>query len=385
MARHYKRYLTITLNSQPTKALVDSGNVWRSAISRRFLDSMGMGKDQLRAIETTRIGTAKKGAQLTVEGELKTPLKLRIPGLTEVFTFQPIVVSNLTMDVNLSGPWLKKHGWDQIHTQDCIRIGNSNIPLHRDAAPPMVAFLKDTVIIPGHTGIVAEAVVPGSREPGQPAQGYYQQCTGFTDSYGLAYMNDEALVNCDISGICCIFLINQNDVDITIKAGKKCGSVQPMQEDEGIMSVSAALKQEKRDQYLRRFLTAARKDHLQRKDPKNQKAKDANDYNLTEKRAWMNQQFELPKSPFIKSAEDLKAAQDALIEFWDLFSHDGSYGKTDLVKHRIITEDVPPIKSRYRPINPALEPDLRKQLDTWLSHDVIEPSNSPLEFQPGCR
>ena len=68
------------------------------------------------------------------------------------------------------------------------------------------------------------------------------------------------------------------------------------------------------------------------------------------------------------------------MEFWDSFSHDGFYGKTHLLKHRIITEDVPPIKCRYRPINPALEPDLRKQLDSWLEHGVIEPANSPWSF-----
>ncbi len=50
---------------------------------------------------------------------------------------------------------------------------------------------------------------------------------------------------------------------------------------------------------------------------------------------------------------------------------------THLIQHRIITEDVPPIKCRYRPINPALEPALREQLDEWLKHDVIEPADSP--------
>ncbi len=75
--------------------------------------------------------------------------------------------------------------------------------------------------------------------------------------------------------------------------------------------------------------------------------------------------------------EDLRKATDLLLKFWDLFSHDGSYGHTHLIQHRIITEDVPPIKCRYRPINSALEPALREQLDEWLKHDVIEPADSP--------
>ncbi len=52
-----------------------------------------------------------------------------------------------------------------------------------------------------------------------------------------------------------------------------------------------------------------------------------------------------------------------------MFSHDGSYGQTHLLQHRIITEDVQPIKCHYRLVNPALEPDLRRQVDNWLRHN----------------
>ena len=69
-----------------------------------------------------------------------------------------------------------------------------------------------------------------------------------------------------------------------------------------------------------------------------------------------------------------------LEEFWDLFLHDGSYGHTHLLQHRIITEEVPPIKCRYRPIPPVLEPALRDHTQEWLRHDVIEPANSPWSF-----
>ena len=60
-----------------------------------------------------------------------------------------------------------------------------------------------------------------------------------------------------------------------------------------------------------------------------------------------------------------------LMEYWNSFSHDVAYGRTHLLKHRIIMKDVSPIKCRYRPVNPALEPNLREQLDEWLKHGVI--------------
>ena len=87
----------------------------------------------------------------------------------------------------------------------------------------------------------------------------------------------------------------------------------------------------------------------------------AQDCSWQERIEWLKKQFKLATSPFLRATSDLNKAINVLLEFWDSFSHDGSYGRTHLLKHRIINEDVPPIKCRYRPINPALEPDLRKQ------------------------
>ena len=39
-----------------------------------------------------------------------------------------------------------------------------------------------------------------------------------------------------------------------------------------------------------------------------------------------------------------------------------------------------PVNIRYRPVNPALEPDLKAQVDKWLKHGVIEPCKSPWNF-----
>jgi hypothetical protein len=79
----------------------------------------------------------------------------------------------------------------------------------------------------------------------------------------------------------------------------------------------------------------------------------------------------------IKPFHYLRSAENCLLQFWDSFSHDGSYGVTDLLKHDIVTTSPYPIKCKYRPINIALEPNLRLQLDKWLANDVIEPAMSP--------
>jgi hypothetical protein len=79
----------------------------------------------------------------------------------------------------------------------------------------------------------------------------------------------------------------------------------------------------------------------------------------------------------LTSAAEVEEALGLLEQYADIFSIDGSYGQTNLLKHAIHTADVVPIKCRNRPINPALIDDLRAQMELWLRHDVIEESASP--------
>ena len=130
-------------------------------------------------------------------------------------------------------------------------------------------------------------------------------------------------------------------------------------------------RKKKKEEYIQNFICRAK--------AKAGKVKRIKATKLTQeqKRQWILETFDLAWKPCLANVEDLKRATDLLLKFWDLFSHDGSYGHTHLIQHRIITEDIPPIKCCYRPINPALEPALREQLDKWLKHDVIEPADRP--------
>jgi hypothetical protein len=108
--------------------------------------------------------------------------------------------------------------------------------------------------------------------------------------------------------------------------------------------------------------------------------KDHETWPKEKRRAWMLVNFKLSTSPVLNTPQKVDRAVVFLDGYWDLYSIDGSFGKTNLIEHRIYTEDVPPIKTRHRPINPGLEKNLREQLDKWIEHDVIEPSSSPWSF-----
>jgi hypothetical protein len=108
--------------------------------------------------------------------------------------------------------------------------------------------------------------------------------------------------------------------------------------------------------------------------------KDHETWPKEKRRAWMLENFKLSTSPVFNTPQKVDRAVEFLDGYWDLYSIDGSFGKTNLIAHRIYTEDVPPIMTRHRPINPGQEKNLREQFDKWIENDLIEPSSSPWSF-----
>jgi len=84
-------------------------------------------KSDLKSIDTKSIGTAKDNARLRVLGEVKTPMILKTVNPELSFIIRPIVVDGLSMNINISGPWMRSNAWDQIHSTNSIRIDQKHI------------------------------------------------------------------------------------------------------------------------------------------------------------------------------------------------------------------------------------------------------------------
>ena len=101
-----KQYLPCRVNGLlETSALIDSGNLYRSAISLTLFQKLGLSKADLRP-STRKVGTAKQGADLKVLGELTRNLSLSVGGLETKFKFRPVVIEGLTMPINLAPSFL---------------------------------------------------------------------------------------------------------------------------------------------------------------------------------------------------------------------------------------------------------------------------------------
>ena len=101
----YCKYLDLRLDGTKVRAMVDSGNTWRSAISIDLCRQLGYREDQLIPLPDAKVGTANKEANLALLGEIPTAFNLTIDSVAgRTFPFRPIVIGNLSMAANLSGP-----------------------------------------------------------------------------------------------------------------------------------------------------------------------------------------------------------------------------------------------------------------------------------------
>ena len=69
--------------------------------------------------------------------------------------------------------------------------------------------------------------------------------------------------------------------------------------------------------------------------------------------------------------------KDLLEEFADLFAKDiAELGRTDKVKHRIYTEDVPPVKLRPYNMPPDEQNFIKEEIERMLESNIIQPSKA---------
>jgi hypothetical protein len=152
------KYLPIRINNYTCSALVDSGHIWRNAISKDFaFNHMKLTEADIRPLFIKTIGTAKDGAFMRVLGEVTRPLPLQLGGISTCLKTRPVVVKGLLMPFNMAGPFLKKHKIDEIHSEDCIRFQGHDVKLLKrrkgsyinvEAALSNVYVVKKTVVKP---------------------------------------------------------------------------------------------------------------------------------------------------------------------------------------------------------------------------------------------
>ena len=383
-----KQYLPCRIDqSLECEALIDSGNLYRSAISDSLFNALGLTQADLRPVRR-QVGTAKAGAQLQVWGELRKNLSLSIGGIPTKFKFRPVVIENLSMPINLAPSFLRFHHWDQLHGQESLRVQGVIVPLVKGSSHSIgaVRTLHDElltaqdIVVPPQSQVTIR--VRSSRWHPSQQTGVVQGSVQFMERTDLhpvrnvvaAFQDSEAFVT----------ILNTTSVPVTVPKGTLYGTVEWLQNPEQSQAHPfriAALQQlpNSPDETGSADSTTSQTSTDEGATPSWQLGP-TNAANKNRRISFLIEYFQLRDSPFLKDEARLAQATALLLQYWHVFSWDGSFGTCELLKHDIFTTKGPPVNLRIRPLNPNLEEKLRAQIDEWLQKGVIEPSKSPWNF-----
>ena len=391
----YKTAVPVTLttvagDTVECTAMVDSGNLWCNVINVRLLHHLGYDINDLEPLPGRKAcGTAKEGAEMKVLGRLRQPIRLQLGDHRTKFRDRPVVLDGLSMSMNISGTFLQQHHIDQLHSKGMLRVQGHEIPLVSvmyDALaacqePDRRVIVKQDVNVPPHS----EAHVLASVGPGLDGQDLLVDGGGNFMRRTDLHPWKSALIRVGENGRCTVGVLNTTDYPVQIRA----------QTCYGLAALTTTVGA--REHHDQRLCVLQSEDDVDGDEPSppdpvvSEKKEESlpswmsgptNDQNRKQRLQHLIEYFKLNESPCLRKSEDVFQAACLLLKYWSLFSFDGSFGTTSLVKHEIkLKEGMDrPINMPYRPINPALEDDLRRQLDKWLRHRVIERSNSPYNF-----
>lgn len=367
----YSPFVAVDINGIQIVAMLDSGNTYANVISSSLCKRLGLTDEDLRATEHQQIGTAKSGVNLRVLGQTKNSIPLRILGINHTFRIKPVIIKNLSMDLNICGPFLHKHGIDQLHAERCIEYKGQKVTfaqlVKEKTSDKTVLYVKEKVIVPPRSicfislraadqaAVRGEGLVEGSGE-------FMERSDLHPWVAALATWTKDGTI---IGGV-----MNTTESAIQIPANIRYGSfTNHVSEEEWLQNPEGG-----------NICTLSNRTSKDFRSQESSVAPVGPTWTRTAKAKWLRDNCKLSESPFLHDQKDEKRVVDLLIENWEAFSIEGEYGFTTLIEHEIHTSAGPPIKQKYRPPNPALEEDLKVRLKDWQDRGVIEPSQSPWSF-----
>ena len=249
------------------------------------------------------------------------------------------------MAFNLCGPFMKKHGIDQLHSQGALKIQGRLVPLvesHKPRQHEQVTdkvYIQEDVTLPPssetHVQVQAPAINQGRMAAGDV---YVMGGATFMEKTDLhPWMN--ALAQAGPDGKMAVGLMNTQPYSITVKKGTHYGQAT------ATCTVTEATAQPWK---------------LATIQPDDRKVKTATAPPSKDELRQLIADFRLDQSPALTRTEDMVRAAGLLWRNREAFAFDGGFGATNKIKHHINTEPGKgPINQRYRPLNPTLEKDLQ--------------------------
>ena len=367
--------------------MIDSGNTFSSVISPKLLAQLGYSIGDLIPYPVKSVGSAKRGAALQVLGQVPKPLIIQFGGTPKTLTLQPVVLKDLNMDMNISGPTLQQWGISQHHRDSCLELNGTRIkmiPPSRQQDEEVAVVLKyDTVLQPGEEARV-ELIAPAYDKLNLPLKdGCIEGSQVFEETTDL-HTYRCALITGTSDRTLIAGLWNTTEEPITVKQGTRYGTFFPLDANDAVYTINSVNKPRRRPRGKKRQERSGRHKDAQPTIPEaTQELPDymygpTNGINKGQRILHIINAFKIGENDLTKDPATQTALIALLLKHFELFAWSGEYGKTDLIQHEILLkEGATPFKARYRLLNPNLEKELDEQLDKWIATGVIEPANSP--------
>ena len=396
----YKSYVRGRIGDLEVPLFVDSGNTFRSCINQQMFNSLGLTEGDLQPLpERATIGTAKRDSKLTVKGETKEEIPIYISPSAPPLMIRLVVLPELEMCVNLSGPDLAAAGIE-IKLSEYLTYRNIRVPFFKriDFAEGLKRhgaklYTAAAVTIGPLERVHVNAVTADTFVVGKDV--YLSSVSDFSDRYDLhPWHNVVTTVRAaeNGNGYTKVGMMNTTGIPIKVPKGTYYGTVDvltsPDKFDQDPFHL-CLLEKEKFDDSRVRTET----DPEYRIPPPPSKQNDpmlGDDFyvppwmegptslkNWKKRADYLRQLYGVDKNKNLKSDTERVKFLMLLLRNWQTFAWDGRYGNTDLVQHYIKT---PPggrpvhIRAKYQ--NEFLEQSLKEQLKKWLKHGVIQPSDS---------
>ena len=379
--RQVKQFLPTLINGIEVLALVDSGNLWRSVVSYDLFCQLGFSKKDLQPLRNPiTLSTAKEGQELEILGEPKNFLHLQLGGGRTRFKIKPVVIQDLSMPLNLSASFLRRHSIDQLHSSNTIRVQGKTYPLVsqgelgcHELSVPLEGPVKvvNEVVVPPHSQRPVLVEVPDKRRFVGAIEGSLDFMGG-TDLHPVR----NGIFQFD-QGRTLAVVLNTTAEEKRVPAQVLFGRYQ---------AVNVEPEEAKYHPY--RINALAPQNSVERNKVEQEPAPEkvqyrsfmegpTNNQNKGRRISFLYHYYKCAKNPYLQDQKNLAAFLALLLRYWQVFSWDGSFGETHLLEHEIHTKPGPPITQKVRPINPHLEKSLRAQVDEWLKEEVVAPSSSP--------
>ena len=414
----YKTYIPCTVEDTVTTAMIDTGNTFHSVMSEKLAKAIGVDVNNLRRIPgKDRVGTAGEGEELEVLGQVRKRLTMRLTAHTRPLYIRPMIVKGLSMNLNLSGPWMSANKMkidpgkslmydgkaipliSRNHIQESASVQHACCNLYTD---------KDLVIGPKSV-VHAPVVVPPRMQEQYTNERIVVMGNQKVEQKHKVKTFQRTLVKLHTEGDrlkCKVGYRNDSNKAIKIPKGTCYGQGFPTTNEAGLekqpwkicvyedgrlaektrgRSRQKSSEPKPRDKPPERQQTdgVIKAQHAQfDKEGQTKKLDEwmegpTNRSNFDQRCEHLRKTFKLDENENLETQSEKQQVLMVLLNFWENFSWDGRIGRTHLINHHLtLKAGVKPVRQKVRPIHPALEPSLQQQLLKWLRNNIIEPTDS---------